>query len=59
MGDGRTTRGYRDLIAWQKAMELTPVVYRLVKKLPPEERFDLSSQIRRAAVSVAANIAEG
>jgi uncharacterized OB-fold protein len=50
------TRGYRELIVWQKAMQLVPVVYRLVKKLPAEERYALSDKIRRAVVSVAANI---
>lgn len=54
-----TTRGYRELIVWQKAMDLTPEVYRLVKKLPREELYSLSDQIRRAAVSVPANIAQG
>jgi four helix bundle protein len=54
-----TTRGYRELIAWQKAMDLAPQVYRLVRKLPREELYGLSDQIRRAVVSVPANIAEG
>ena len=54
-----TTKGYRDLIAWQKAMELIEPVYLLVKHLPVEERYELSSQIRRAVISVPANIAEG
>ncbi len=53
------TRAYRELIVWQKAMQLVPVVYRLVKKLPAEERYALSDQLRRAAVSIPANIAEG
>lgn len=53
------TKGYRQLIAWQKAIDLGPIVYELVKKLPPEERFAMADQIRRACVSVAANIAEG
>jgi four helix bundle protein len=54
-----TTKGYRDLIAWQKAIDLAPVIYGLVKKLPAEERFGMADQLRRACVSVAANIAEG
>ena len=50
---------YKELVAWQKAMLLTEEVYRLVRRLPPEERFDLSGQMRRAAISVPSNIAEG
>ncbi|WP_018305994.1 four helix bundle protein [Desulfitobacterium hafniense] len=49
---------YKDLKVWQKAMDLTVEVYRLVKLLPREELFALSSQMRRAAVSIASNIAE-
>ena len=50
---------YRDLIVWQKAMELTQEMYRLVKLLPKEELFSLSDQMRRASVSIPSNIAEG
>ena len=50
---------YRDLIAWQEAMALAETVYLLTEKLPKAEQFDLTSQTRRAAVSVPANIAEG
>ena len=50
---------YQKLIVWQKAMDLAQEVYRLVKLLPADERFDLSSQIRRAVVSIPSNIAEG
>jgi four helix bundle protein len=50
---------YRDLIAWQRAMQLATTVYALCRSLPPDERFGLSSQMRRSARSVAANIAEG
>lgn len=53
------SKGYRDLIAWQKAMALVPLVYRAAKKLPKEETYALSDQIRRAVISVPANIAEG
>jgi four helix bundle protein len=53
------TRGYRDLIVWQKAMQLVPTVCALVKKVPAEGRSAMSDQIRRAVVSVPANIAEG
>jgi four helix bundle protein len=50
---------FRKLIVWQKAMDLTMEVYSLVKLLPREENYCLSDQMRRAAVSVPANIAEG
>ena len=50
---------YKDLIAWQKAIRLTLAVYTLTRSFPREELYGLTSQTRRAAVSVAANIAEG
>jgi four helix bundle protein len=50
---------FRDLDAWKVAMELAVVAYDLSKRLPPSERFELSAQIRRAAVSIPANVAEG
>ena len=50
---------YRDLIVWQQAMDLVVTVYELSKSWPNEELYGLTSQARRAAVSVAANIAEG
>ena len=50
---------YRELIAWQKAMSLAERVYRVTSGFPADERFGLISQMRRAAVSVASNIAEG
>jgi len=52
-------RGYRDLIVWQKSMDLVDEIYRIVRFLPVEERFALSDQMRRAAVSIPSNIAEG
>jgi four helix bundle protein len=52
-------RSYRDLIAWQKAMELVVVTYRQSSRLPNEEKFGLRAQIRRCAVGIPANIAEG
>ena len=54
-----TTLNYQDLIVWQKSMDLTVEIYRLVKKLPKEELYSLSDQMRRAAVSIPSNIAEG
>lgn len=53
------TRNYRDLIAWQKAMLLVRSVYLLTAGFPTDERFGLTSQMRRSAVSVPSNIAEG
>ncbi len=50
---------YEELIVWQKAMTLTEEIYRIVKFLPKEELFGLSDQMRRAAVSIPSNIAEG
>ena len=50
---------YKKLIVWQKAMQFVQMIYALVKKFPPEEKFALTDQIRRAAVSVPSNIAEG
>lgn len=50
---------YEDLIAWQKAHQLVLATYRATKSFPKEELFGLSSQIRRAAVSVSSNIVEG
>ena len=50
---------YQGLLVWQKAMELTAAIYTLMKKLPKEELFSLSDQMRRAAVSIPSNIAEG
>jgi len=50
---------YRDLIVWQKAMELTVCIYSLTQSFPKQEIYGLSSQMRRASVSIASNIAEG
>ena len=54
-----TIRSHRDLIVWQKAMVLVTDVYSLTKTFPREEIYGLTAQIRRAAASVPANIAEG
>ena len=50
---------YKELIVWQKAIKLVVLVYALTKNFPREEIYRLTSQIRRAAVSIPANIAEG
>ena len=50
---------HRKLIVWQKARSLAIEVYRVAKKLPPTERFELGSQLRTACVSITGNIAEG
>ncbi len=50
---------YKDLIVWQKSMDLALNVYKIVKLLPREERYSLSDQMRRAVVSIPSNIAEG
>ena|SRR3989344_3438287 len=50
---------YKDLLIWQKAIVVISDVYEITKKFPSEERFGLTSQMQRAAVSIAANITEG
>jgi four helix bundle protein len=50
---------YKELKVWQKAVELTKLVYEITKDFPPEEKFGLTNQIRRASVSIPSNIAEG
>ncbi|KQU50890.1 four helix bundle protein [Bosea sp. Leaf344] len=52
-------RSYRDLRVWQEAMALAELVYRVTKLFPRDEMFGLTSQMRRACVSIPANIAEG
>ena len=52
-------KGFEDLKVWQKSHELALEVYKVTQQFPNEEKFGLTSQIRRSAVSVAANIAEG
>ena len=54
-----TPRSYRDLDVWKKAMDLAEQCYHVTKSFPREEMFGMTSQIRRAASSVPANIAEG
>ena len=53
------TSDYKDLIVWQKSMDLVLLVYRCTKTLPHDEAFCLTTQLRRAAISIASNIAEG
>jgi four helix bundle protein len=52
-------QSFRDLIVWQRSMQLAGVIYSLTQKFPREEIYGLTSQIRRSAVSVPSNIAEG
>ncbi|MEM6782498.1 MAG: four helix bundle protein [Bacteroidota bacterium] len=56
---GQRIEHYTDLIVWQRAMDLVDEVYDLARAFPTDERFDLRSQVRRAAVSIPSNIAEG
>lgn len=52
-------KDHKDLIVWQKSMELTRIIYTLTKRFPQGEIFGLTNQIRRAVVSIPSNIAEG
>jgi four helix bundle protein len=52
-------KDYTDLIAWKRAMDLVENVYHVTKTFPSEEKFGLTSQLRRAVVSIPSNIAEG
>ena len=52
-------KSYRELMVWQKAIELVEAVYTATGSFPPQEVYGLTSQLRRAAVSVPSNIAEG
>jgi four helix bundle protein len=55
----KTIESHKDLIVWQKAITLASKVYAATRRLPAEERYGLISQLRRAAVSIPSNIAEG
>jgi four helix bundle protein len=57
--DKPTAKSFRDLFVWRKAHELVLEVYRLTSKFPKSEMYGLTQQLRRAAVSIPANIAEG
>ena len=59
MAGESTIKSYKDLDVWQKAMQLAEDCYRATREFPREEVYGITSQIRRAAVSVPANIAEG
>lgn len=50
---------YKDLLIWQKGMEITELVYQLVQEFPKEEMYALTSQIKRSSVSIPSNISEG
>ena len=50
---------YKELIVWQKSMDLVTKIYRITRKLPKEEIYGLTNQLRRSAVSIPSNIAEG
>src|SRR5439155_12371206 len=54
-----TAQGFRDLLIWQKSMLLVKQIYIMTRQFPRDEKFGLTSQMRRAAVSIASNIAEG
>jgi len=55
----RSVRSYKDLLVWQKGITLVKKIYQLTQSFPDAERFGLVSQMRRAAVSIPSNIAEG
>ena len=55
----KLSRSFKDLECWQKAHEFVKAVYQVTKRFPEDERYGLTSQFRRAAVSIAANICEG
>src|ERR1043166_5162909 len=55
----KKTQSYKDLVVWQKGIALAKLIYTITAKFPAEEKFGLVSQMRRAAVSIPSNIAEG
>ena len=50
---------FRDLVVWQRAIQMTVAVYKMTATFPKEEQFGLTSQLRRASISIASNVAEG
>lgn len=59
MSAAKTTANFKDLVVWQKAMQVAKLVYELTASFPAEERYGLVSQMRRSAVSIPSNVAEG
>lgn len=59
MDENKPSRNYRDLVVWQDSIQLAKAIYKLTEKFPKHETYALADQIRRAAVSVPSNIAEG
>ena len=59
MDDKNKINTYRDLIVWQKSMDLVVEIYKLTKNFPKSEIYGLTSQMKRCAVSIPSNIAEG
>ncbi len=55
----QSTQNYKDLIVWQKGIDLAKAIYALTRRFSNEEKFGLTSQLRRAAVSIPSNVAEG
>jgi four helix bundle protein len=52
-------KSYRDLIVWQKAVEMVTLIYKLLKLFPEDEKFVLTLQLKRSSISIPSNIAEG
>jgi four helix bundle protein len=59
LGESVMAKSYRELIVWQRSIELSVALYELTRRFPREEIYGLTSQLRRAGVAVASNIAEG
>ena len=59
VGMNQGTQNYKDLLVWQKGITLAKSIYRLTQSFPSEEKFGLTAQMRRAAVSIPSNLAEG